>query len=813
MISYFLEGVDQSTNVSEATLNCTNQLQQRSDQARFEMRNTKPVVDDTVNIYFTDKVSSSSSATVVLQGLFEPNTNIFYIGQEIWLRPQTATEEKAVVLSFNESTLTLTLEAAPTVALVNGDLIGQMVFAGFIAVVQDKNLQTLQNLLWDVTVVDFSKLFDAKVVTNSWVNKDGRYMINDFVNQYVNYNATLDTMYYTGTAVLTANQVLQAVWHGITGDATLPTQDTVNFIEGSAGAKFAWTNSGGAASWSATLVAVDVSDMVGASHGQPNAGQLMIWPDFTDVTKVTSLKIRIGSSVSNYIEVPFTIPTISSDFVYTSALLDTITPVGDPNWRSVTYAQIYVNETATGSMTLNGLRVNSNSAFTLRQVSKTIAAADYRASQVKASELMNRLAQAYQFAWFVDYDQDLFFNPIETLPAPFSITDTSNNFTNLRITTDVSNLGNRIIVNGGLAPSVSRYAQVFPTNSIAREWALQAGPSSLTVLIDDGLSTQAAVVGTNSTTVVLGHTSTFVAGDNFVNVTRGNVIGEILTVVSTSTFTVTTIPNQTATDVISFFELSKTAGQEGTDVEASFDYMYSGTKQSVRSSSQTGILLTGQFIRFSYFQLDPILVQYADGVSVSALKALGLGNGVFDLAPIVDSTITDSTTALLTAQAQVSQFSNAVINGTFTTIQKGLRAGQILTINQATQRNFNNNYLVQKVDFKQRGGRYQDYIEYTVTFGTTLFGFIELMQKALRKQNTFGADTTNQSITLIVSGDEDAIASDVNTVALDGINKVTNTETPVASDSNIVVISSPQWEWEPSSGQTLPTRWNLFEYS
>lgn len=807
MIFYYIDSVDRSSDVSEGTLSANSQLQQRSDQAQFELRNTEPTANQMVNIYIGDKIASAAGATLTLKGYFERNTSIFYPGQILRLRPQTATEEKVTVLSYDEDTLQLVLEEAPATAPVANDQIGQMVFAGFIAKIQDKNLQTLDNLLWDVTAVNFSKLFDAKVVTDSWENVDARYIINDFVNTYVNFNATLDQLTYASNAAVTAK------WNKRYGDANAPTADSSNFIEGDGSVQFGWTHTGGLAAWSATIVAVNASEVVGATSGAVMGGSLMVWPDFSDVTAVSSFKIRIGSSVSDYLEVPFTLQTGSGNFYYLSEKLSSLTPVGTPNWTALTYLELRINESATGYVNLNGIRINSDSSFTLRQVQQTTEITGYRASQVKAAELINRLAKGFDYAWYVDYDLDVFFAPMETLPAPFQITDDTDNFTDLRVSTDTSNIGNRIIVNGGLAPSQSYYAQVFPTNGAIREWVLQAPPSgfSLTVLINDGSGTKTCGVGTTTTNVnITAHG--FVAGDHIVNTSRGSVVREVLTVVDADNFTVLSVPSQTNGDTISYFNVSKTAGIEGLADEASVDYVYSSDKQSVRASLQTNTLPTGQFIRFRYKQLSPIILQYSDGVSVSALKALGLGNGVFDLDPISDTTITDNATALLAAQAQVVQYSNAVVTGTFRTTQKGLRAGQLLVINQETQRHFNNTYLIQKVTYRQKGGQYQDYVEYTVNFGTTLFGFVELMQKALRRQNTFGGDTSNTPIILIASGDEQVTAEDVNTVSLGGYNTVSNTETPAASDTNATYLTEG-WQWEPSIGQAIPTRWNLFEWS
>lgn len=821
MMMLFIEGVDRAGDISAGTLSITQQLQQRSDSAQFEVfKGAAPDYFDEIAIYDADTLKSVVGAVVVLNGYFEqsdpnnpsgPNNNIYnmwFPGQVIWLRPQTATAEIATVLSYDPGSYTLTLVNAPVVALLPGDVLGPIIFAGFISRVKDKNLDTLQNLLWDVTCVDFSKLFDAKVITDSWAAVDARYIINSFCNQFVNYNSTLDYLSYDN------NTDLQAVWSAVTGDAVLPTVDSSLFIELSSSAIFSWTFAAGAAMWTGTIPTTDISDLVGVASGQPTKGYLMLWFDIMDASIVTSFKIRIGSDSSNYVEVPIALSSVM-EFAYASAQLNVATKTGTPVWSTVTYVEIVASETATGTIHLNGIRVNDQSAFTLYQVQSTNVIVDYRSAQVKATDLINRLAKAFSFAWYVDYNHDLFFGDIETTPAPYQITDTSENFTNLQIQTDTSNIGNRIIINGGLAPSSSTYAQVFPADGVIREWVLQAGPSGLTILIDDGSSTLTAAAGTNSTTLVFASPHGLLVGDSLVNTSRSNVVRGVLTVVSALAVTVFAVSGQTSGDVISFFNVSRTAGEEGIAVESTVDYVYSGNNQSVRASSQTGTLPATDFIRFNYNELDQIILRYPDAASIAALKALGFGDGVFDLASITDQNIVDPTTALLTAQAQVNQFSNPVITVTFTTDQKGLRAGQIFTVNQYISRNFSGEFLIQKLQIKssQPGvGNYKDYLIYNVTLSTTLFGWIELMEKALRAANEVGLDTNTEDITLIVSDSEEPTAADSNTAAINGILQVGETETPTAAAANTIILFSPPWQWETSVGQPVHTRWGLFEW-
>lgn len=234
MIYYYINGSDRSTDVTEASLQITSQIQRRSDTCSFEVyRNTPPAVNNEIKIYDGDEAASQSSTTLVLKGYFERNTGKFYAGQVLWVRIGQANAEKVTVQSYNETTLTITLVTAPTVAVVIGDKVGELVFGGIVAKVTDKNLHSLSNLLWDVQGVDFTKLFDKKNISDSWANADARYIINDFADTTVNYNKELDDMDYAD------NTAVQAEWIE-DGGGSNPTVDTTNKIQGTSAVTFSW---------------------------------------------------------------------------------------------------------------------------------------------------------------------------------------------------------------------------------------------------------------------------------------------------------------------------------------------------------------------------------------------------------------------------------------------------------------------------------------------------------------------------------------------------------------------------------------------
>lgn len=802
MILLFINGIDRTADLSTNSFRKTNQIQQRSDVLDFTIfQGTQPLENQDVRVFICDTIGNISGATITLDGNFQRGVKRFYPGQKVFLSIGTINEEVGWVLSYDETNLQLVLTAAPTLSHAIGDAVGEQYFGGITSRVKDINIEVLSNLEYPVSCVGYTKFFDKENISDSWINADSRYIINSFVNSTINYNKTIDSLSYIN------NAAIQAVWIEAQ-DGLNPTVDTSDFIEDDASGVFAWTFSSGTAKWEATLSAIDLSDFTHAVSGPPPQGDLMLWGECVDYTKVTSIKLRIGSSNTNYTEVTLPRPT-TNEFKYSSIGLATGTTVGVPVWTSVVYAAIIITESGSSSIKLNGFRLNAKNSFTLYNVNPTVAYADYRINQKKPMVAMQDLAKAAAFVWFIDYQRDIHFVANDVTAAPFNLSDSSNNFYGLEREIDQSQLGNRIVVKGGESISSSYYSQVFQGDNAAREWVLIDKFADASITIDNNTSTHTAAVGTNTTNIkIVGHGLS--TGDHVINRTRSNAVRQI-TVVDADNFTVQTVTSQTSGDTITFFSVSATLGVENLDDEASFDYLSNYQAQSIRASSQTGTLPATSYIRIKFKQKFQIQVQYSDGGSISALQAAGIGDGIFDLAPITDNSIQDPATAFKLAQAQVDNFKNPIISGQFQTDWDGLKAGQIIHI-QDSWRGMNEDVLIQTVRSVQKEGPCKDYFIYTVTFGTTLFGIVEFYQKLLAQQGQVG-DTSDVMVVLFPSSSEDIQISKTETVQKGGFKTPTVSEdVHITKSENAYKMNTGTWQYEPSVGQPVATRYNLCDF-
>jgi len=802
MLFYYINDTDRTDDVVANTLRKTNQIQQRADSVQFKIfSGSAPVENQDLKIYNGALVQSHSTDTIVLKESYQTDVQKFRAGQFLFLKIGNASMEKAEVLSYDETTRTIVLTHAPVVSLSSNDKIGELIFGGLVARVQDMNFHTLDTIEYQLTGVDYSKLFDKKLVSDSWEDKDSRYIINDFINTTVNYNSLVDNLSYAD------NTAIQAEWIEAS-DGSNPTVDASDFMEGDACGVFAWTHSGGTAIWAATPTTRDDSEFTGVATGTPTKGVLMGWVKTSNYANITSLKVRVGSSASDYAEVTFPLVN-TTDWQYVSAELKSATIVGTPDWQNRDYVQARVVETGSGTIRLNGLRINARGSFTLYNVQSTPVFDELRSPQLKPMSLINQIAKTWEYIWYIDYERDIHLVSRETEAAPFEVTDSSENFFDLQVEVDMANLGNRIIVRGGEKTSTSRYSQVFQGDGVLRTWLMKNKFNNLEILIDNNTSTDTAEASTNSTTInATAHG--LVTGDHIVNRTRGNAVRQV-TVVNANQFTVEAVTSQASGDTFSKFSVTKTIGVEGLVDESTVNYVYNSNEKSIRATATEATLLAANYIRMEYNERLQIQIQYSDSASANALRSLGLGDGVFDLDPITDRNIQDVTTAISLAQARVQEFSNAVVTVKFNTEVEGLKAGQIIHIADSTSRSLDANYVIQQISIRQQDGRYKDRLVYQVTAGTTLFGWIEFMQKLLKTKDSIELNVEDIVETYAVS-DEVVESTDVDDTALGGFQKATNTETVESNDVNAAYDLALPWQWEPSTGQSVHTRWNLSEW-
>ena len=128
-------------------------------------------------------------------------------------------------------------------------------------------------------------------------------------------------------------------------------------------------------------------------------------------------------------------------------------------------------------------------------------------------------------------------------------------------------------------------------------------------------------------------------------------------------------------------------------------------------------------VQITYSYKIPIYVQRSDSASIAAVQAIEGGLGIYERPQIVDDTLASRQAAVDRAMAELSDYSNPIVTGSFVTNQYGYRSGQVLSI-AIPSRNINTQVYIQEVSASSLGG---GLFEYTVTFATKLKGLTQYL--------------------------------------------------------------------------------------
>ena len=394
------------------------------------------------------------------------------------------------------------------------------------------------------------------------------------------------------------------------------------------------TDTATSATFSATVTQGNVSDITGIASGTPNKGLVCFWYKQADYTVVNDIKVKVGSDSSNYTEITFT-PSQNNDWNYARLELIDGTVTGTPDWTAFDYSAITVTETASSNIIFDGLRFNATGSFTFDNVQTGVTFKDFRAGWKKPTAVMQKLADQNRFYWYIDYDKDIHFFASETNIAPFNLSNSSNNFNDLRISLDAEKIINRQVVRGGNETSSTKTVQDIKGDGKASEWFLRNKFRNFSLLIDT------------------------TSGGSFSTVSTG----------------------------VDFLT-----------AETSSAYFTNFNAQSFRSANATTTPPATATLRARYHEVIPIVTLAKDNTSINTLKGILGNDGIFDGATVVDRNLKTRSEAEAFADSQINKYSNPIVSANFITNFEGLRSGQIIKITDTTSgRNVDQNFIIQKV--------------------------------------------------------------------------------------------------------------------
>jgi hypothetical protein len=152
-------------------------------------------------------------------------------------------------------------------------------------------------------------------------------------------------------------------------------------------------------------------------------------------------------------------------------------------------SKIYIGQTATAI--IQDLIATFTSGITTTNVVAPIVIPKVVFNYLTVSECMKQLAKILSsYEWYIDYDKDIHFFSTTTQLAPFSISDTTQNFVfgSLKIQNDTSQLRNEVIVRGGLVTSTTLRTEYFSGDAVKTSFPLSNNYPSVPTITVGGVS-------------------------------------------------------------------------------------------------------------------------------------------------------------------------------------------------------------------------------------------------------------------------------------------------------------------------------------
>lgn len=267
--------------------------------------------------------------------------------------------------------------------------------------------------------------------------------------------------------------------------------------------------------------------------------------------------------------------------------------------------------------------------ITTHNVSEGPEIASISFNYVQISQALRQIAEATGRHWFIDYNKDIHYTPVQQNRAPFIIDSTSNEQQRLKLLKDNSTIKNRVFVRGGLERSDTPIVEEVVADGDQRQFLLAEKPHDLVVkqggvvktlgikFIDDAgafdylVNFQEKYVecGTNTTTPTNGTVMTFEYQYDFPILVS---VEDNDSIVESGLHEFVIIDNQ----ISSTQEARDRAGAELTDfadqlIEATYDTEFAG----IRSGQYQRITLTEQNVDDDYI--------------IKSVRSRSLGGGKF----------------------------------------------------------------------------------------------------------------------------------------------------------------------------------------
>jgi len=469
MIKLIIWGTDKTEYLEHNSVRITEQLSNRANTCDFKINWTTITSWTEIKLYewfYLTEEASSWQAVLNVNNTFE-NQDKFEAWDVLTIDVNESWEKDYTISSIDHDAKTITLTTNLTSTLSLRTYCWRKVFWWTIVDNPDEEIDHNWTLSYQVRCTDYTKLFDNKLVVDTYEDMYPREIFGRIVYDFVATNST------------TSLDTFESAWTE-SGTALAMGDDTDDFIEWTksqtTGTSWSWT-----AIWTKTIWSTDISSETAIRFWW----KVTVW----NWSSISEFKVRIGSDSSNYYEFDVTNIWIGYEICWnyeTHKFIDW-TQTWSPDLSAVTHLQYRITTTATIADTnLNFDYIfGSDWWFSIQNCFRWIAEFDDAKIQyLKPTVAVDKICKLSNIFWYIDYNKDLhvFENYFEL--SRFNITDSSTNYSDLSYSTDITTVKNRQTVRWWEAPSETQYTQIEVADWEKASWRLDYKPKELEVSVD-----------------------------------------------------------------------------------------------------------------------------------------------------------------------------------------------------------------------------------------------------------------------------------------------------------------------------------------
>ncbi len=295
----------------------------------------------------------------------------------------------------------------------------------------------------NIECASHERTLDRYLVAREIQNKDIFYCLNTLVAEFVNR-----------TKKVIASMEDSETWTNEDGSTTQNTTAGQYILE-TQSEKFTATAGNTATARCERSLDLTVFDNGLASDDDD---WITLWYYVDNPNNFASLRLRLtidaAGTYTNYYETTI-LSTPRTGWNQAKIAKSAFTETGTPAWASITYLQIQATAGAGGTVnvSVDDIRlISADTGFTqqgVKDASRTLGSVKFNYEQM--SQAVKQIAEAVAYEWYIDAYRDINLYEPSGNPAPFSLTDTSQNFVwnSLELDDDLTNIRNQVYVRGG----------------------------------------------------------------------------------------------------------------------------------------------------------------------------------------------------------------------------------------------------------------------------------------------------------------------------------------------------------------------------